>query len=194
MRAHGQEDRGGVTWTPHGVRVLVNPGRYTYDEASRFLPYQDGPASHNVAVPRGGKIQPRAWVTVTKTALAANTHQWWLQDRLFGPAHRRSVLVVPSKRTLTVADAFPGRTSFGQQWHLDPAWQLASLDARAGRATFTRVDGKVLTVTSTGRLSVLRGSTRPMAGWHFPTSDSRLPNVQVTSSGVGAMRTVFWLH
>jgi hypothetical protein len=194
MRAHGQEDRGGVTWTPHGVRVLVNPGRYTYDTASRFLPYQDGPGSHNVAVPKGGAIQPRAWVTVTKTALAASTHQWWLQDRLFGPAHRRSVLVVPSKRTLTVADSFPRRTSFGQQWHLDPAWQLAELDARAGRARFTRADGTVLTVTSTGRLSVLRGSTRPLAGWHFPTSGSRVPNVQLTSSGLGDVRTVFWLH
>ena len=52
MRAHGQEDRDGVTWTPHGVRVLVNPGRYTYDPASRFIAYQDGPSSHNVAVPR----------------------------------------------------------------------------------------------------------------------------------------------
>src|SRR3954449_12206137 len=65
MRAHGQEDRGGVTWSPRGVRVLVNSGRYTYDAASRFLAYQDGPFSHNVAVPRGGTVRPRAWVTVT---------------------------------------------------------------------------------------------------------------------------------
>ena len=194
MRAHGHEDRGGVTWSPRGVRVLVNPGRYTYDTASRFLAYQDGPSSHNVAVPRGGTVRPRAWVTVTKTALAAATHQWWLQDRLFGPTHSRAVLVVPAKRTLTVSDAFPRGTAFAQQWHLDPAWQLAGLDVHAGRARFTRADGRVLTVVSTGRLSVLRGSTRPLAGWHFPTSGVRIPNVQLTSSGVGDLRTVFWLH
>jgi hypothetical protein len=133
-------------------------------------------------------------VTVTKTALATGSHRWWLQDALFGPAHRRSVLVVPSKRTLTVSDSFPGGRSFGQQWHLDPAWQLAELDARAGRARFTRPDGHVLTVSSTGRLSVLRGSTRPVAGWHFPTSGVRTANVQLTSSGVEDVRTVFWLH
>lgn len=194
MRAHGQEDRGGVTWSPRGVRVLVNSGRYTYDTTSHFLPYQDGPAGHNVAVPRGGKVQPRAWVTVTKTALAAAAHQWWLQDRLFGSTHKRAVLVAPSKGTLTVSDSFPGRTSLGQQWHLDPAWRLAGLDARARRARFTRADGKVLTVVSTGRLSVLRGSTRPIGGWYFPTYGSRLPNVQLTSSGTGSVRTVFRLH
>jgi hypothetical protein len=133
-------------------------------------------------------------VTVTKTALATASHQWWLQDRLFGPTHSRAVLVVPSKRTLTVSDSFPRGTSFAQQWHLDPGWRLAKLDARAGRATFTRTDGKVLTVVSTGRLSVLRGSTRPLGGWYFPTSGSRVPNVQLTSSAVGSARTVFWLH
>jgi hypothetical protein len=95
---------------------------------------------------------------------------------------------------LTVSDSFPRGTSFAQQWHLDPAWQLADLAARAGRARFTRADGHVLTVASTGRLSLLRGSTRPMAGWHFPASGVRIPNVQLTSSGTGDLRTVFWLH
>jgi len=194
MRAHGQEDRGGVTWSPRGVRVLVNSGRYTYDTASRFLAYQDGPAGHDVAIPRGGRVQPRAWVTVTRTALAATTHQWWLQDRLFGTTHKRAILVAPSKGTLTVSDSFPRRTSFAQQWHLDPAWRLAGLDAKGGRARFTRADGKVLTVVSTGRLSVLRGSTKPLGGWYFPTAGSRLPNVQLTSSGTGSVRTVFRLH
>ena len=160
-----------MTWSPRGVRVLVNPGRYTYDATSHFLPYQDGPAGHNVAVPRGGKVQPRAWVTVTKTALSATAHQWWLQDRLFGSTAQASRPGGALEGTLTVSDSFPGHTSFGQQWHLDPAWRLAGLDARAGRARFTRADGKVLTVVSTGRLVRAPGvdAGRSAAGTSRPT-------------------------
>jgi hypothetical protein len=33
-----------------------------------------------------------------------------------------------------------------------------------------------------------------VAGWHFPTSGVRTANVQLTSSGVEDVRTVFWLH
>jgi hypothetical protein len=192
LRAHGHQDRGGVTWSPRGVRVLVNPGRYTYEASSRFLGYQDGPAGHNVAVPRPGVLAPRAWVTVTRTAFAASSHRWELQDRLFGPAHRR-VVGVAASGGLTVTDRFPEGTRFTQYWHLDPAWRLLSLDAGAGRAVVVRADGRRVTVTSTGRLRLLRGSTRPVAGWYFPTSGRRVPNIQLMSTGVGGIRTTFRL-
>jgi hypothetical protein len=103
------------------------------------------------------------------------------------------VVGVAAAGGLTVTDGFPKGTRFTQYWHLDPAWRLLSLEARAGRAVFARADGRRVTVTSTGRLTVLRGSTRPVAGWYFPRSGRRVANVQLMSTGAGGIRTTFRL-
>jgi hypothetical protein len=192
MRAHGHQDRGGVTWSTLGARVLVNAGLFTYDPSNRFIGYQDGPASANVAIPSRRTIDPRAAVHLARTSFGADSHQWVLTDRLFGLAHQRGVLVLENAHTLTVADAYAVKgTSFVQKFHLDPSWTLVALTDGARTARFARSGGRRLTVTTTGALSLLKGSTRPVAGWHFPAFGARVPGDELTVTATTTASTAF---
>ncbi len=192
-RAHGQEDRGGVTWSALGVRVLVNPGRFTYD-VSPLQRYQAGPRSHNVAVLDGRTIAPGATVTVTRQNIGGNVHRWGLKDRQFGTQHARGVMIDDGRRTLTVADRFPAGTRFRQMWHLDPRWTLAGGSADGRRLTF-RSGARTLTVTTTGAFApVVRGGTSPIGGWNFPAGGKRTPNAELQVVATGAATTTFVLQ
>jgi hypothetical protein len=191
IHAHGQQDRGGVTWSALGTRVLVGPGRYTYHAASGYYGYAKGPASHNVAYPTKGRLTNKRTVTVTRVSATSTRHGWQLKDGLFGPAHARSVLVDAKKHRLTVTDVFPRTTSFVQKWHLDVSWRLSSVSNRGRTAVFTRSGGHRLVLTTGGTITVRRGSTRPVAGWYFPSFGHRASNDEITVSARGTTTTTF---
>jgi hypothetical protein len=191
MRAHGQQDRGGVTWSALGTRILVGPGRYTYDHASRYYPYGKGPASHNVAFPTRGTLVSSRTVSVRRMSYTSTKQAWQLADALYGTAHARSLLVDAKAHRLTATDAFGRRTSFVQRWHLDAGWRLASVSGRGHTAVFARSGGRRLVLSTTGSISVRRGSTRPVAGWYFPSIGHRTANVEITVSGRGSATTTF---
>jgi hypothetical protein len=191
MRAHGQQDRGGVTWSALGTRVLVGPGRYTYDAASRYYPYAKRPASHNVAFPARGTLVNSRSVSVRKMSYTSTRQAWQFADSLYGTAHARALVVDAKARRLTATDAFGRRTWFVQKWHLDSAWRLASVGDHGRTAVFTRSGGRRLVLSTTGSISVRRGSTRPVAGWYFPGLGQRRTNVEVTVSARGTATTTF---
>jgi hypothetical protein len=191
MRAHGQQDRGGVTWSALGTRILVGPGRYTYDHSSKYYPYAKGPASHNVAFPTRGKRVNTRTVKVRKLSYTSTRHAWQFTDSLFGTAHARALLVDAKAHRLTTTDTFGRTTGFVQKWHLDRAWRLASVSNHGRTAVFTRSGGRRLVLSTTGSISVRRGSTRPVAGWYFPSLGSRSPNVEVIVSARGTATTTF---
>jgi hypothetical protein len=191
MRAHGQQDRGGVTWSALGTRILVGPGRYTYDRPSKYYPYGKGPASHNVAFPTRGRLVNSRTVSVRKMSYTSTRQAWQFADSLYGTAHARALLVDAKAHRLTATDAFGRGTSFVQKWHLDPAWRLASLSNHGRTAVFTRSGGRRLVLTTTGSISVRRGSTRPVAGWYFPSIGHRTANTEVTVSARGSATTTF---
>jgi hypothetical protein len=191
MRAHGQQDRGGVTWSDLGARILVGPGRYSYDRASKYYPYAKGAASHNVAFPTKGKLLTTRAVGVRTMSYTSTRQAWQLSDSLYGTAHARALLVDATAHRLTVTDAFGRRTSFVQKWHLDSGWRLSSISNHGRTAVFTRSGGRRLVLTTTGSISVRRGSTRPVAGWYFPSLGHRTTNVEVTVSARGTATTTF---
>jgi hypothetical protein len=191
MRAHGQQDRGGVTWSALATRILVGPGRYTYDHSSKYYPYGKGPASHNVAYPTRGKLLSSRSVKLRKLSYSSTRQAWQFSDSLFGTAHARSLLVDAKVHRLTATDAFGRTTSFVQKWHLDPAWRPASVSKNGRSAVFTRSGGRRLVLSTTGKVSVRRGSTRPVAGWYFPSLGHRSSNVEVTVSARGKATTTF---
>jgi heparinase II/III-like protein len=192
-RAHGQQDRGGVTWSTLGVRVLVGPGRFTYDRASAWNAYQQSAVSHNVAIPGGLSLRSTAVVKVTSASIASSAHMWRLSDALYGRAHYRTVTVNNATHALRVADSFSGTGVFRQAWHLDPAWILRSRNAAGTWLRFTNGLGRTLTVTTTGLFSsCLRGQTSPViAGWNFPAFRSRVPAYQLTLRAYTPMTTTF---
>lgn len=187
---HGQQDRGGVTWSTLGARVLVNPGRFSYD-VSPLQAYQAGPWSHNVAVPDGATLDPRAHVRVTGSRLGAARHRWTLADRLYGVRHTRGVAVDGPAHTLTVTDRFAAPTRFSQMWHLHPRWGLVHRDPDGTTLTF-RSGPRTLTVTTTGRFApVVTGSDRPVGGWNFPSPGRRTANAEIRVTATGAATTTF---
>ncbi|WP_433731674.1 hypothetical protein ACQP2Y_23315 [Actinoplanes sp. CA-051413] len=174
-RAHGQHDRaGGVTFTAAGVRVLVGPGRFSYDAADNYRAYQLSANSHNVALPDGGTVTS-AGGKVTASVIQGPAHNWTVQDTMFGISHTRGVNVNRDTRTMKVSDSFPAKNLWRQYFHLDPAWTLVSAPLNGTKLTFAHPDGRRLGITTTGRLSgVVQGITRPPQGWHFPKWGNRV--------------------
>jgi len=187
---HGQQDRGGVTWSTLGARVLVNPGRFSYD-ISPLQAYQAGPRSHNVAIPDGATLDLRAHVGVSGSRLEEARHDWGMADRLYGVPHNRHVAVDDAAHTLTVSDRYASSTRFSQMWHLDPRWTLAH-GAPDGTALTFRSGPRTLTVTTTGRFApVVTGSDQPVGGWNFPAPGRRTPNAEIRVTATGTATTTF---
>lgn len=182
-RAHGQLDRGSLTWTTAGVRVLVGPGVFGYG-SSRYAIWQATPVAHNVAVPVTGAYRDTGTATVASEVVQAPAHAWLMKDTLYPSPHSRGVNVNGTTRTLRVVDGYGG-VAFRQTWHLDPAWQLVSAPLNGQRLVFRHPSGRRLTVTTTGRLSgVRRGATSPVMGWGFPSLGTRVPAYQITLRSV----------
>lgn len=191
-RAHGQQDRGGVTWTTFGVRILVGPGRFTYDTSSPWNAYMRSPESHNVAIPAGLTLKASASVLMSGSTIGADSHVWRLSDSLYGRSHSRTVVVNDVTRTLRVSDSFSGTDLYRQQWHLDPAWRLRLRNVEGTWLRFTNSLGRTLTITTTGRFSSLvMGLASPVAGWNFPSPGSKVPNYQLTLRAYAPMTTTF---
>ncbi|GAA3344498.1 hypothetical protein GCM10020358_48030 [Amorphoplanes nipponensis] len=173
--AHGQHDRaGGVTFSAGGVRVLVNPGRYSYTKTDNYNAYQMSPNSHNVALPAGPKVT-NAGGKVTAATVQAAAHNWTVQDTMFGIAHTRGVNVNRDTKTMKVSDSFPKADLWRQYFHLAPGWTLESGAGGGTKMVFKHPSGRRLTITTTGRVSgAVQGITRPPQGWHFPAMGSRV--------------------
>lgn len=192
---HGQQDRGGVTWSSLGVRVLINPGRPMYDSAGVYAAYALGASAHNVAVPDDRSLGARATVRLVASDSVTHTswQVWVTEDRLFGVQHTRTVGVSAAHR-LVVRDDYPSRTRFSQVWHLDAAWEPVAVSADHLTRTF-RAGVRVLTMTTTGSGSTaVAGVTRPTAGWWFPSSVERRPNLEITVRGSGTVVTTWTIR
>jgi hypothetical protein len=178
QRAHGQHDRaGGVTWSTAGVRVLVGPGKFNYDNTTEWYAYQRSPRSHNVAVPQGRSVTSNGG-SVSASLVQDPAHAWIVKDTMFGIGHARSINVNRVTQTIRLTDYFTGATWWHQHWHLDPSWQLVSKSNT--QLTFSHPSGKRLAVTTTGRVSdVVRGDTSPVQGWHFPDFGSKVSAYEI---------------
>ncbi|GLZ00123.1 hypothetical protein [Actinoplanes sp. NBRC 103695] len=184
-RAHGHEDRaGGVTWSTRGVRVLVGPGRFSYDRNNRFSLYQTRPDAQNVAVPAGGAV--RGGTSAITSTFAATSHVFVVRDTVYGKVHTRGVTVNATIARMVVSDSFRGVGRWRQHWHLDPDWVRLPGAALA----FRHPAGRRLTVTTTGRVTAVpRGSPAGPAGWHFPRFQVREAAYQIMVDNVGAWTT-----
>ncbi len=194
-RAHGQEDRaGGVTWSTLGTRVLVGPGKYTYDKASAWYTWQVGPDSHNVAIPKGGAVKAGRTAKVRTSKVQASAHAWTIVDDIYNIPHTRSVNVSRDAHRLQVSDVFSKSALWRQHWHLDPGWTLVSGKVDGTALTFQHTSGRRLTVTTTGRVSgIVKGRTSSIGGWHFPSFGTRTQaiDLQIRSNGTRATVTTF---
>jgi hypothetical protein len=189
--AHGQQERAGITWSPRGRRVLVGPGSAPFDPAGNYRAWGIGPAAHNVSTADRRALDLKASVTVTGSTIRGPAHSWSTQDRLFGLRHVRGYTTLRDAGQLTVKDTYDARAAFRQYWHLDPSWTLRYRSRDGKRLRFASPRGTVNVVT-TGAATVLRGVTRPVAGWNFPDGNSRVPanEIQIKAAGTATTRFV----
>ncbi len=188
---HGQEDRAGISWSTFGRRVLVEPGKGIYDTAGNNRAWVRGPASHNVATVDGRKFDTSATVSCTSSDTSRTSwHAWSTVDSLYGIKHTRSYAVYRSPRTVRVKDSYATKSAFHQFWHLDPTWTLASRSTDGKHMVF-HAGVRTLTVTTTGSTTVLRGVSRPMAGWNYPNGSTRVAAVEIQVRAVGTATTTF---
>lgn len=181
-RAHGHEDRaGGVTWSIKGVRVLVGPGRYSYDKSNMYAKYQVRPDGQNVAIPHGGTV--RGGTSTISSRYRSTNHVFTVKDTVYGRRHTRGVTVSSNLPRLVVSDQFAGVARWRQHWHLDPEWTKSSGSVGGSRLAFRHPStGRVMTLSTTGTIvSALRGSNdrRGPYGWHFPRFQTREPAWQI---------------
>jgi hypothetical protein len=177
--AHGHEDRGAITWTTWGARVLIDPGRFDSDAASGWHAWQMSAPAHNAAVLVGARRRSVP-VRVTAGTIQAPAHAWQIEDDIYPLHHLRTVNVYRDTHALRVRDSFAGAGPADQYFHLAPSWQLVSVSADRRSAVFGLASGRRLVVTTTGVIAqVIRGSTRPIAGWFFPDEDLRYAAYQL---------------
>ncbi len=170
---HGHPDKGAVTWSTAGVRVLVGSGYFGYDTTDRFVRWQQTPDSSNIAFPVGATMN-RGSMQMLSQAVRSGHHVWRVRSNVYPRTHTRSVNVNHRARSITVADHFAGRGAADQVWHLDPAWQLVSAPRNTRVATFRHPSGRTLTMRTNGVVaSAKRGATNPVAGWNFAKTGSR---------------------
>ena len=166
--AHGHDDRGAVVWTTWGEQILVDPGYYGGDVSSSWGVWQWSAAAHNVAILSGVR-RPTAAVKLIAGTVQGPAHAWQVEDDLYSLHHTRVLNIFRSTRTLRVRDSYAGPGIFDQYWHLGPTWQLVQITSDRRTAIFAAASGRRLTITSSGLLAqVVRGATRPIAGWVFP--------------------------
>jgi hypothetical protein len=186
-RAHGQDDRGSITWSTLGKRILVGPGRYDYNAGSSVDVWRTDAISHNVAIPIGGRYRDKAAAKMTGSTIQSAAHAYSIVDYLYGLGHTRTVKIVNATHRLVVRDVFANATPFRQYWHLDPVWRFVRVSANGRSLFFQTRTGEQLIVTTTGRVaSITRGSLRPVAGWNFPTYGAKTPSYQVAIGSVGS--------
>jgi hypothetical protein len=187
-RAHGHDDRaGGVTWSIKGTRVLVGPGRYSYDTNDPYSRYQTRPDAQNVAIPAGGTV--KGGTSTVTTTFNPTSHIIQVRDTVYGPAHTRGVTVNSDLPRMVVSDKFTGVAKWRQQWHLDPDWTLVSGAVGGTTLVFQHPSGHILSITTTGVVvSVLKGSTAAAGpyGWHFPRFQTKEPAYQIMIDNNGA--------
>lgn len=201
---HGTNDRPAITWGTLGERVLVEPGSFGSDPADPYVSYQGWLNAQNHAIPARLAFR-NVNVQRASSVVYSTQHAQTFTDQQWGPTrpHTRWVAVYNTDHRLLVRDTFPNDgalsltdNTISQYFHLDPTWTLTASAAKT--ADFRSASGRLLHMTTTGSISsMLRGQTRPPAGWHFPSTGVRLWSYEIRiiqsgeSDGTTAAETIF---
>jgi hypothetical protein len=166
-RFHGHDDHGSVTLYGFGSRLLVDPGKYTYD-GDAWRAYFVGRRAHNVVTVDGlgwnaGSSSSLLGTTRTPTAVAARVRL----NGHAGVAHTRGVVFSRRMGYVLVDDQLSSSTSrvFRQLWHLteDARPSLLPTEFVTHRA---RGNVRVRQLITGGVTSnVVAGRTSPIQGW-----------------------------
>lgn len=180
--AHGHNDKGSLTWSTAGDRILVDPG-FSY-LAKHGNVWWTTPAAHNVSLPTG--CTAGATTSAVKTLVQKSRRlDMTMADSPCGKAHRRGVTVGHGAlRVLGVTDSYGRGVAHRQVWHLDPSWKRISSGAKVQRFR-SSVTGRILTVTTGGTFT---SKTTPV---FYKTDESKGGTELVARASGRTVSTVF---
>jgi hypothetical protein len=183
---HGHADHGSVTLYGFGARLLLDPGRFTYNPG-HWRAFFKGRNAHNVV-----SVDGRTWNRPAASRLVAHRRTATMVDSMVrltginGVTHHRHVTFSRQLGYVLVEDMLSsGSTNtYRQQWHLgadaNPLVRSTYFYTRRGR-------GNVLVqqLLNGSSSRVLLGRTSPIQGWIATAFGHRAaaPVVQVARSG-----------
>ena len=163
---HGHPDGTSLTLYSWGSRLIVDPGKYTYNPG-RWREYFRSRSAHNVVT-----VDGLSWPNSASTSLVGRTTTAGLVDiRLktsgyAGVSQQRRITYSRALDYVLLADKISSRNShtYRQLWHLV---DHANLSVGTDQVRTRRSQGNVLIRQLTGlpRLRVVEGARDPVQGW-----------------------------
>lgn len=202
---HGHCDGGSISLHARGSALILDPGKYNYQDEDPFRRFFVSAQAHNVVV-RDGQSQTDD--TPTELVQSAHTGAWdychlrkrmpvrvrghnrivrHLSRRFSAETdwHRR-VLFVREPGFVVIEDVLRSRRSqnFEQLWHLPPGSEPAiSPSGAVTRLEDANIQIVQLAAQATPRL--VEGEADPVQGWHSPRYGERLAAPVVSWSQTG---------
>jgi hypothetical protein len=183
---HGHADGTGITFYGYGSRLLIDPGKYSYN----YDPYRTffkGRTAHNVVTVDGLSWNSKASTTLVKHRSSATMvdaitttsgYKGVRQQRRVTFSRKLNYVLVEDRASSTIA------RRFRQLWHLsetaNPLVSTSSFRTRNARGNV--LIRQLIPVSSSG---IVKGRTRPVQGWlsHKHGSRTAAPVVEVVKSG-----------
>lgn len=183
---HGHADGTALTLYGFGSRLLIDPGKFTYNN-NPYRTFFKGRSAQNVVTVDGLKWSPTATTTLVSHAETPAMIDATLSTAGYaGVTQRRHVTFSRNLNYVLVEDRATASTrrTFRQLWHLDEdAAPMVSADRFMTTHTRGNVLVRQLIPGSSSRL--VRGATAPVQGWLSYTQGVKIaaPVVEVVRTG-----------
>lgn len=183
---HGHADGTAITFYGYGSKLLLDPGKYSYNYDA-YRTFMKGRDAHNVVTVDGLKWSSKAATTLVKQQATATMvdaitttagYPGVKQQRRVTWSRGLGYVLVEDRATSTVT------RSFRQLWHLsetaNPLVTTSSFRTRSRRGNV--LIRQLMPVTSS---RIVKGRTTPVQGWISYVHGSRVaaPVVEVVKSG-----------
>jgi len=183
--SHYHEDGGALTVYGFGTRLLVDPGKFTYQH-NAWRAFFVSRAAHNVLTV-SGVASRRSSPTSFSSSSSATMRLYRLRTNTYpGTRLDRTVVWSPGGRYFLVDDrAVSSRTrTLVQRWHL----ASGSLPAASARSVWTRrTRGNVLVQQLAGGTPrIVSGTRSPIQGWVSPRTTHRVAAPVIETRKTGA--------
>ena len=163
---HGHYDGGSVTLYGYGRRLLIDPGKYSY-EASAWRTWFQGRTAHNVVTVDGLAFRKAAPTSlVAHRSSSRHTDTTVTHTGYAGVTSQRRVVFSTRLGYLLVEDRLTSTTprTFRQTWHLDagsdPAVGTSGILTRRERGNVV-----IRQLVGTPLSRIVTGTTAPIQGW-----------------------------
>ena len=184
---HGHQDHGSILWSTLGVPVLVDPGFSTFNPADPLTTWQKSAAAHNVAVPVADPYV-RTTSRMLLLSRSGRTDTFVVQNRSWQRAVVTTAVVDDARHRLSMTQRV--NANFATHLHLAPGW---TFHRHAGLVWTFVSRNRLLTIATTTQPKsavLLRGSTRPIGGWVFPSVGAKVPANELVLGGTSTQSLV----